>query len=113
MKNGKRLYKSSTDKQIMGVCGGLGDYFGIDPTIIRVIFLILFFTWGTGFLLYLVLGIVLPYDYQVSNVTRKTDSNNRTNPFGGFGQPNPSNKTRRDVTPEKDSSDDESKWSDF
>lgn len=109
MKNSKRLYKSSTDKQIMGVCGGLGEYFNIDPTIIRVIFLVLFFTWGSGFLIYLVLGLVLPFDYQVSNVTRKNTESRAKDPFSTFNRPS---QTRRDVTPD-DTQDDEDSWSDF
>ncbi len=48
------------DKKIFGVCGGLGDYFGIDPTIIRVLFLIAVIGYGGGLLLYLILAIVMP-----------------------------------------------------
>ncbi|MBS1612997.1 MAG: PspC domain-containing protein [Bacteroidetes bacterium] len=55
----KRLMKS-TDKKLFGVCGGLGEYFGIDPTIIRLLFIAAFFGFGTGFLVYLVLAIVMP-----------------------------------------------------
>ena len=39
--NSNRLYRSSTDKVLAGVCGGLGDYFNIDPTIIRIIYVLL------------------------------------------------------------------------
>lgn len=62
----KRIFKSSTNKQIMGVCGGIGEYFNIDPTFIRLIFGISFFVFGVGFLPYIILGLVLPYDYQVN-----------------------------------------------
>lgn len=48
------------DKKIFGVCGGLGDYFDIDPTIIRVLFLIAMLGFGSGLLLYLILAIVVP-----------------------------------------------------
>ena len=72
MNNNKRLYKSSTNKQIMGVCGGLAEFFNIDPTVVRVITIILFFLGSSGFWLYLLLGIVLPYDYQVNGQTRPT-----------------------------------------
>ena len=48
------------DKKIFGVCGGLGDYFGIDPTIIRVLFLIALLGFGSGLLLYIILAIVVP-----------------------------------------------------
>lgn len=55
----KRLFKSS-DKKLFGVCGGLGDYFDIDPTFVRVLFLAAFLMFGTGLLLYIVLAIVMP-----------------------------------------------------
>lgn len=55
----KRLFKSN-DKKLFGVCGGLGDYFDIDPTFVRVLFLAAFLMFGTGLLLYLVLAIVMP-----------------------------------------------------
>jgi phage shock protein PspC (stress-responsive transcriptional regulator) len=54
-----RLVKSS-DKKIFGVCGGLGNYFDIDPTVIRIIFLVAFLFLGSGLLLYLVLAIAMP-----------------------------------------------------
>jgi phage shock protein C len=56
----KRMRRSKNDKMIAGVCGGLGEYFGIDPTLIRLAFVILFFARGIGVILYLVLCIVLP-----------------------------------------------------
>ena len=59
----KRLYKSSTDKKIFGVCGGLAQYFGIDPTIVRLIWALLFFCLGTGLLAYIIAALVLPNEY--------------------------------------------------
>jgi phage shock protein C len=56
----KRLVRSSTDKKIAGVCGGLADYFEIDPMIIRLVWILLFFCGGTGGLAYIILWIVLP-----------------------------------------------------
>lgn len=56
----KRLTRSSTDKKIAGVCGGLADYFDIDPTLIRVLWLLLLLCGGTGLLAYLILWIALP-----------------------------------------------------
>jgi phage shock protein C len=54
-----RLTKSN-DKKLFGVCGGLGNYFDIDPTVIRIGFLLAFLFFGTGLLLYLVLAIAMP-----------------------------------------------------
>lgn len=56
----KRLYKSSTDKQVCGVCGGLAEYFDIDSTIIRLIWIFLILFAGTGFLAYIACAIVFP-----------------------------------------------------
>jgi len=50
----KRLYRSQTNKVIAGVCGGLGEYFGVDPTILRIIFVVLIFFKGAGLLIYLI-----------------------------------------------------------
>ncbi len=56
----KRLVKK--DKKIAGVCSGLGEYFDIDPTIVRVLFLASVLLFGTGVLLYIILAIVMPDD---------------------------------------------------
>lgn len=55
----KRLVKSS-DKMIFGVCGGIGNYFDIDPTVIRIIFAAAFVMFGAGLLLYIIMAIVMP-----------------------------------------------------
>jgi phage shock protein PspC (stress-responsive transcriptional regulator) len=60
MNEPKRLYRSRTDRQIAGVCGGLGEYFNIDPTLIRIVFLIMGLFGGNGIILYIVLAIVIP-----------------------------------------------------
>ncbi|MFO0971429.1 MAG: PspC domain-containing protein [Candidatus Saccharimonadales bacterium] len=57
----KRLYRSTEEKMIAGVCGGLAQYFAIDPVIVRIIFFILLLPGGLpGFLPYVVLWIVVP-----------------------------------------------------
>ncbi len=56
----KKLYRSRNDRKIAGVCGGLGEYFGIDPTLVRLLFVLgLIFVGGT-ILAYLILMIVIP-----------------------------------------------------
>ena len=52
--------RSITDKKIAGVCGGLAEYFDVDPTVIRLVWVLLFFFGGTGGLAYIILWIVLP-----------------------------------------------------
>lgn len=56
----KRLYRSVRDKQIAGVCGGIAEYFSIDPILVRVVFVILALGAGGGLLAYLVLWIIVP-----------------------------------------------------
>lgn len=56
----KRLAKSVTDSKIAGVCGGLGEYFGVDPTIVRIIFVCMVFFIGTGLMAYIILALVMP-----------------------------------------------------
>ena len=57
---GKKLYKSATDRKIAGVCGGIGEYFDVDPTIIRLIWIILVLAAGTGLLAYIIAAIIMP-----------------------------------------------------
>lgn len=55
----KRLYKSQTDRKLCGVCGGVAEYFNIDPTIVRLVWAILGCT-GTGVVAYIVAAIIMP-----------------------------------------------------
>jgi phage shock protein C len=57
----KRLYRSARDAMLGGVCGGLGEYFNFDPTIIRLLFVLLaFVTGGAALLVYFILWIIVP-----------------------------------------------------
>lgn len=64
----KRLYKSTKDKKIFGVCGGVAEYFNMDPTIIRLIAVLLIFGWGSGLLFYIVAALIMPEDVDVIDV---------------------------------------------
>ena len=55
-----RLHKSSRDKKISGVCGGIAEWLGCDPTIIRLAWAALALGWGTGVFLYFVCAFILP-----------------------------------------------------
>lgn len=57
----KRLYRSHTDKVLGGVCGGLGPYLGIDPKLLRIVFVLMALANGIGILIYLLLWLVIPY----------------------------------------------------
>ena len=56
----KKLYRSNSERIIWGVCGGLGNYFQIDPILIRILFVLLFFAGGTGLFFYIILAIMIP-----------------------------------------------------
>ena len=56
----KKLYKSNTQKMVSGVCGGIAEYFDVDPTIVRILFVIFGFGGGGGILLYLLAAIIMP-----------------------------------------------------
>ena len=56
----KQLYKSNTDKKVTGVCGGIGEYFGIDPTFVRLGFVALSLLAGGGLAVYVIAAIIMP-----------------------------------------------------
>lgn len=58
----ERLYRSRGDKMIAGICGGMGEYFKIDPVIIRLVFVILAFIQGIGIIAYILLWIIVPME---------------------------------------------------
>lgn len=61
----KRLMRSTSNRMVCGVCGGLGLYTGIDPTVIRVLYVIISLIAGAGFLgliLYFILAVIIPED---------------------------------------------------
>jgi phage shock protein C len=60
MSNDKRLVRSRSDRWFAGVCGGLGHYFNIDPTLIRILFLLFSIFVGGGIIVYIILWIVMP-----------------------------------------------------
>lgn len=60
METSKRLTRSITDKKVAGVCGGLAEYFNVDSTLVRLIFVLATLMGGPGLLLYIVLWVVMP-----------------------------------------------------
>ncbi len=61
----KRLYKIEEGKKLCGVCGGIAEYFNIDPTIVRLIMVFLVLCAGTGVLAYIVAALVMPSKSEV------------------------------------------------
>lgn len=71
----KKLYRSKTDKKICGVCGGIAEYFGMDSTIIRIIWVLVsvFLLNVMGLLVYFICALIIPEapDYFDANFTEK------------------------------------------
>ncbi len=58
----RKLSRSESDRMVAGVCSGLGKYLNIDPTIVRLIFVLMFLLGGHGLLVYIILWIVMPVE---------------------------------------------------
>ena len=58
----KKLHKSSSQKMIAGVCGGIAEYFGVDPTLVRLGFVAFALLAGSGLLAYLIAAIIMPQE---------------------------------------------------
>ncbi len=56
----KKLYRSRKDRMIAGVCGGLAEFFGIDTTWVRLIFILFFFLGGCALLIYVIMWLIVP-----------------------------------------------------
>ena len=61
----KRLYKIEQGKKIAGVCGGIAEYFDIDPTLVRIAWVVGAFAFGCGVLAYLICALVMPNKSEV------------------------------------------------
>ena len=94
------LYRSSKDQMIGGVAAGLADYLKIDPTIVRILFILLALVGGGGVMLYIILWIVLPTDEHITIINNnlnnmeenKNPENSQNSPF----QPNNPKYKRKD-----------------
>lgn len=77
----KRLMKSATDKKISGVCGGIAEYFGIDPTIVRLVYILLsvFTASFPGIIIYIAFALAMPEDDGTidTNATQYNDSDDK------------------------------------
>ena len=56
----KRLYRNTKEQKIAGVCAGIGEYFNVDPTFVRILFLVVTLLGGAGVLVYLICWIAMP-----------------------------------------------------
>lgn len=64
----KRLYRSKKERMIAGVCGGLGEYFDVDPVLLRAVFAISAFMGGMGIVVYILLAIITPEEGRTGEV---------------------------------------------
>ena len=62
MENGKKLRKSE-ERKICGVCGGIGEYLGVDPTVVRLLWILFCFAGGSGILAYIIAAVIMPDQY--------------------------------------------------
>lgn len=58
----KKLYRSRRDRIIAGVCGGLAEYFGVDPTWVRLLFILLLILGGSAILVYIIMWLIVPLE---------------------------------------------------
>lgn len=86
----KKLYRSNTDKMIGGVSGGIAEYFEIDPTIVRILFVLAVFFGGGGLIAYIILWIIVPEKPYVFPGTQHTQTGNQSE----FTQPKQESDTK-------------------
>ena len=67
----KKLYKSKIDRKIFGVCGGIAEYFRVDSTIIRLIFVVLALGSMSGVLIYLLAALIMPEEPYYEDKTKE------------------------------------------
>lgn len=61
----KKLYRSKTDRKLAGICGGLGEYFGIDSTLVRLGFALFTLAGGSGLFIYLIAALIIPEEDEI------------------------------------------------
>ena len=56
----KKLYRSRSNRMLAGICAGIANYFNVDPTIVRLVFVIMALAGGPGLIVYLILALIIP-----------------------------------------------------
>ena len=79
MEHVKRIYRSQTDRVLAGVCGGLAEYFKVDPALVRIIWILITLFGGSGILAYIVALFILPQEYEVKGTAPETAEENSQN----------------------------------
>ncbi|OYQ67504.1 PspC domain-containing protein [Aerococcus sp. 1KP-2016] len=105
----KTLTKSNSNIMVDGVCAGIAEYFDIDPTIIRVLFVVISISGGAGILAYVILALIMPRASANHHVTGEGDPQVRqTKPVDDSEDIHYNKKTKTNDTP-----DEEESWRDF
>lgn len=86
--NIKKLYRSTTDKILFGVCGGIAEYLEVDSLVIRMIFMFLVFAGGSGVFIYLILALLMPKDKNKEGSHLREDAGKITKELFGEAKDN-------------------------
>jgi phage shock protein C len=78
----RKLYRSRSNRQVAGVCGGLAQYFNLDATLIRILFVVLAVLGGSGLLLYVAMWIIVPNEPSTAAQSSRDGS---PHPCGTYG----------------------------
>ncbi len=74
----KRLYRSRSDKRVAGVCGGIAEYLAIDPTLVRILWVLLGMAGGPGVVLYVIMAAVVPEEPEFVQTTAEKTKNEQS-----------------------------------
>jgi|SaaInlV_150m_DNA_4_1039716.scaffolds.fasta_scaffold00055_30 phage shock protein C len=80
----KKIYRSQTDRVLAGVCGGLAEYFKVDPALVRIIWILVTLFGGSGILAYIVALFILPQEFEVKGETPPTKKDHQLQPIWGL-----------------------------
>jgi phage shock protein C len=108
----KRIYKSSTDKMIDGVCGGIAEYLQVDPVLIRVVAVISIFFGGAGIIAYIIAAIIMPRKEDVINNSNKESVYERNNSQASAASTTDNQTSSTDKIPGA-SDEDQAKWDNY
>jgi len=70
----KKLYRIPSEGMIAGICAGLGEYLDLDPTVVRLIFVLLAFGGGSGVLIYIIMWLIVPIKPESTQVSPEMES---------------------------------------
>ncbi|KUK46171.1 MAG: Putative stress-responsive transcriptional regulator [Anaerolinea thermophila] len=70
----KKLYRNPSEGMIAGICAGLGEYLDLDPTILRLVFVLLAFGGGSGVLIYIIMWLIIPVKPELTPYSTESES---------------------------------------